>query len=118
MVALVPAAFFATGLANLGAQLAQRLGEITAASLAGGGHATDGGAVHVERNAARHHLHVRLLETRRRAVVAGIGAPIAGVDAGRVLLVGHVETPGGWSLMGGQSIFRLKAVGRALSKSH
>jgi hypothetical protein len=93
MVRLVLAAFFAAGLADLGAQLTQLLGELATAGHIARGQTADCSAVHVQRDASRHHFHVLLLQARGRTVVASVGAGVAGVDAGLVLLVSHLETP-------------------------
>ena len=91
MVRLVLGAFVAAKLANIRAELADLLGAFAAARHVRGGEPADCGAVDVERDAARHHLHVGLLKTSRGAVVAGIGAGVACVDAGLELLVCHLE---------------------------
>lgn len=66
---------------------------LAAPSHGGRGKLADGCAIHVQRDAARHHLHVLLLQACRRAVIARGGALIAGLDARGVLLVGHVLAP-------------------------
>ena len=91
MVRLVLGAFVAAKLANIRAELADLLGAFAAARHVCGGEPADRGAVDIERDAARHHLHVGLLKTSRGAVVAGIGARVACVDAGLELLVCHLE---------------------------
>src|SRR5438552_1101312 len=53
-------------------------------------HAAYRRAVQVEANALDHHLDVVLPQTRARAVVAGIGAEVAGLDARLVALLTHV----------------------------
>ena len=97
---LVPRAFLAARLAHLGAQLAKLLREDTAACHVPGCRPADGGAVHVERDASGHHLYVLLLQAGCGAVVAGIGAGVACLNAGSVdlmhvfLLQGLVEAAG------------------------
>lgn len=93
MVHLVLGALFGTCLADVSAKRANRRRVLAAASHGGRGKLADGCAVHVQRDAARHHLHVLLLQARRRAVIAGGGTLIAGLDARGVLLVGHVLAP-------------------------
>jgi hypothetical protein len=50
-------------------------------------------AVEVEANAIRHHLHVVLLQTRDRAVVASIGTRVTGLDARLIALGLHCVAP-------------------------
>ena len=49
--------------------------------------------VEVEANALRHHLHVVLLQTRDRAVVASIGTRVTGFDARLIALGLHCVAP-------------------------
>jgi hypothetical protein len=84
-------ALVATGLADLGTQLAQLLGEVAAACHVACRKPAHRGAIHVECDAARHHLDVGLLQASGRAVVTCIGAGVAGIDAGLVNLMGHEE---------------------------
>jgi hypothetical protein len=95
VVVLVLRAFVAAGLAYLRAQLAQLLNEVTATRHAGCRESTDGSAVHVQRDAPRHHLDVFFPQARGCAVVTGVGARVAGVDTSLVLLVRHLN-PLGW----------------------
>lgn len=83
-------AFLAAGLANLRADLANRASELTATRHHRSGKAADLRAVHVERDAAGHLRDVRLLQTGRCAMVAGVGTGLAGFNAFSKLLVGHV----------------------------
>lgn len=89
MVHPVLGAFLATGLADLGAQLAQLLGELAVARHVAGGQAADCCAVHVQRDTSRHHFDVLLLKAGGRTVVAGVCAAVAGFDASFVDLVSH-----------------------------
>ena len=82
MVMVVLGAFVAAALADIGAQRADGLGMFAATCHGGGCKVAQRGAVHVERNAARHHLHVVFLQASAGAVVAGDGAGVAGCDAG------------------------------------
>lgn len=95
VVVLMLRAFVAAGLAYLRAQLAQLLNEVTATRHAGCRESTDGSAVHVQRDAPRHHLDVFFPQARGCAVVTGVGARVAGVDTSLVLLVRHLN-PLGW----------------------
>jgi hypothetical protein len=83
-------AFLAAGLANLRAELADRTGELTAAGHRRSGKAADLRAVHVERDAAGHLPDVGLLQAGGCAVIAGVGAGLAGFNAFSELFVGHV----------------------------
>jgi len=84
-------AFFAACLADLSAQLADLRRELASAGHEASGESADRGAVHVEGNAPGHHVCVGLLQAGDRAVVAGIGTGIAGVNAGLIHLVLHGE---------------------------
>lgn len=86
-------ALLGTCLADVRAKRANRRCVLAAPSHGGRGKLADGCAIHVQRDAARHHLHVLLLQACRRAVIARGGALIAGLDARGVLLVGHVLAP-------------------------
>jgi hypothetical protein len=89
VVGFVLGALLAAGLADVSAQGADRLYVFTATSHGRRGQLADCGAIHVERNAPRHHLDVLLLQARRGTVVAGDSALVAGLDARGMLLVGH-----------------------------
>jgi hypothetical protein len=91
VLVLMLAALVATRLADLCAQLAQLLGKVTAARHVAGCQSADCGAIHVEGDAARHHVDVLPLQTRGCAMVAGMCAAAASFDAGLVLLVSHLE---------------------------
>ena len=88
---LMLGAFVAADLADFRANPAGLLGELAAPRHITGGEPTDGGTVNVEPDAARHHLDIVFLQASGGAVVAGIGASVAGFDAGRVLLMSHGE---------------------------
>ena len=87
VLGLMLAAFFAAGLAHIRARLANGGSELAAATHVGGSQAADLRAVHIKRNAARHHVDVLLPQARRSAVVAGDCAGMAGIDAGLKLLM-------------------------------
>jgi hypothetical protein len=88
------AAFFGASQAHRGAELAQGLGEGAAARHIAGRQAADGGAIHVERDAAHQMGHVGFLQARRGALIASGCAGMAGLDAGKAGGVGHGFTPG------------------------
>lgn len=78
-------AFVAACLANLRAKLANRFGEFAAASHVSRCHAANLCAIHIERDAARHHFYIVFLQAGGGAVIAGRCACITGIDAGSVL---------------------------------
>jgi hypothetical protein len=80
MLGIVLAALPGAGRADLGALAAQRLRKRARACHEAGREAADLGAVHVQRNAARHHLDILLAQAGARAAVAGGGAGFACVD--------------------------------------
>ena len=89
VVRLVLSTLFATGLTDLRTQSANTLGELAVSCHKGRGHATDLGAVHVKRNAPRHHLYIVFLKARSCTVITGCGTVITGLDTGCVLLMSH-----------------------------
>jgi hypothetical protein len=89
VIVLVPGAFIAAGPADVGAKHAHLLREAAATGHVGRRLSADGGAVHVQGNAARHHLHVLLLQAGGRTVIACVCTCIASLDAALVGLVGH-----------------------------
>ena len=89
MVSFVLGAFITAGLANVRADSAEGLRVLTAACHRTGRKLADGGAVHVESDAARHHLDVGFLQTGRRAMMASHCTIKTGLDAGFVLLMSH-----------------------------
>ena len=82
-------AFVAASVTQLCASLADRTGKFAAARHIAGRHAANLGAVHIQRNAARHRLRIGFLQTGGCAMVAGICARIAGFDTGCKLFMGH-----------------------------
>jgi len=75
--------------ADIRALPAKCSGELAAARHAGSGKPADLGAVHIQRNAARHHLDIVFGEACSRTVIAGPGACIAGIDAVLESFVSH-----------------------------
>ena len=82
-------AFVATRLADVGAQGADGIGVLATAGHRGGGQLANRSAVHIERDAARHHLDVLLVQAGCGAMIAGHGAGVAGFEARKVFLVRH-----------------------------
>ena len=85
----VALAFVGALFAQLGAELAVGLRTLAGASHGRSSGLADLGAVNIQRDAARHHLDVLLPQALRCAVIAGLGACVAGLDAVGKLLVGH-----------------------------
>lgn len=94
---LVLRALLAAGLADLCTELADLPGEFTASRHVGSGHPADGGAIDIERDAPRHHLDVVFLQASGRAVIAGVGAIVAGTDAACELFLSHGQALRAWS---------------------
>jgi hypothetical protein len=100
MLRRMPPAFLGTSLTHLRAERARRLRMGTAPRDQGGDQRAGFGAIHVERDAARHHLHVFFLQAGCGAAVAGVGAGAAGIQAGNGCLGGGGEFGHGWVLRG------------------
>ena len=79
----------ATGLAHHRANLAHIFGERTCPRHEASGKAAQGGAVHVERNALGHRLHILFLQASRGAMIASVCAFVASVDTGLVQFMSH-----------------------------
>lgn len=88
MLHIVLFAFLGADVAYLGASFAYRGGQLARPRHVGDRKPADFGAVNVELDAARHRFHVFLVQARGRAMIAGLRALIACIDAG-LLLVGH-----------------------------
>ena len=82
-------AFLDTGVAHVGAGLADHARELAATAHIARRQAADRGAVDVELYAAGKHPDVLLVQAGRGAVVASQCAGVAGVDAGLELLMWH-----------------------------
>jgi hypothetical protein len=87
MVVLVLVALGAASIANLGTGTAQFRRFGTAALHEGCGQAADLGTIDVERDAARQHLHIGLLQAGAGTVFAGGRAVVAGIDTGLIVLL-------------------------------
>ena len=87
---LVLGAFVAACLAYLSANLAKRFRKLAAPRHIARSQSADLGTVHVERNAARHHLDVIFLQAGRRAHIAGVGAGITSFNTRLILLLHDV----------------------------
>jgi len=90
---LVLAALLAAGTTDLRAKLANLSREFAVSSHKAGRQTANCRAVHVERDALRHHLHVLLLQAGSGTTVAGVSTFIAGVDARLVNLMRHKAPP-------------------------
>src|SRR5207249_3246306 len=90
VIDLVLGALRAAGGARRRADLAQVFEETRTPAHESDGVPAQTGAVAVEPNALGHHLHVGFAQAGVGALLAGLGAARTGVDAGLVLLLGHV----------------------------
>lgn len=81
VVVWVAGAFFGTGLAGEGAEVAGFFGEVAVADHQGFGEAAEVGAVAVEADAGGHHRHVVLAQAGCGAMLAGDDTGAAGLDA-------------------------------------
>ena len=87
----VARAFLGTRLANLRAQPAEPDGEPALARHVRGRHPADRRAIDIKGDARDHHLHIVFSKARRCAVVAGIRARVARVDAGSIPILSHAS---------------------------
>jgi hypothetical protein len=90
MIHVVFLAFLGAFLADFRAILADQVDEFAVARHEFGGKPAKGGAVDIQRHAARHMCRCRLLAAFGGAIVAGFCAGAAGLDAGLVMSVTHV----------------------------
>jgi hypothetical protein len=84
---LVAAALITTGLADVGAEAAQLLSCLSPYAHYLCGRIAEGGTLHIQLDAAGHHLYILLLQARRGTVVTNSGTIQTGVDAAFVLVV-------------------------------
>ena len=89
MLGLVLRALVAARLTDLRAQTAQLAGVIRSARHERSGKTADRGAIDIQCDAPRHHLHILFFETRSHAMVAGGGASVTRVDAALVFVMWH-----------------------------
>jgi hypothetical protein len=89
VIHFVLCAFFAAGIANLGAELTNSFSELRAARHFSHRERADVGAATVEFDAARHHLYVFFVQAGGCAVFTGLHALVAGLDTVFVFFVGH-----------------------------
>jgi hypothetical protein len=89
VVGLMLTAFLGTGLANLGAHLAHAASKLAAPRHHGCGKAARLSAIHIQRNAMRHHLHVIFFQAGCGTFIASHGAGIAGVNTGLKAFIRH-----------------------------
>jgi len=90
MFGVVLAAFVGTGLTGVGAKAADFFGFIGAKAHQLGGGVAQGGAFHIQLNAAGHHFDVFFLQAGGSTMVANGGTGEAGINAGFVLVIGFV----------------------------
>ncbi len=91
MLRLVLCAFVAARLTDFCADAANTFREVRAAC-----HKTRGRGAHrragaIQLDAAHHHLHILLVQAFRRAMLAGDGAVVAGVDTALILFKRHIQ---------------------------
>ena len=91
MVHIVFATFVGARLANNGAQSANGFAVLAAACHRCCGQRADLRAIHVQRDARRHHLYIGLVQARCGTVVTGDGAGVTGLDASVEFLRVHVK---------------------------
>jgi len=90
MIHVMFLAFLGAFLANFRAILANQVDEFAVARHEFGGKPAKGSAVDIQRHAARHMCGCWLLAAFGSAIVAGLRAGAAGLDAGLVVSVTHV----------------------------
>jgi len=93
VVHLMLGALIATGLANSCAQGANSFRVFAIARHRRGCQCAYRGAVHVQRNAARHHFYIGFRQAGGRAVVAACCAGVAGLNTGIKFMLSHPDTP-------------------------
>lgn len=91
---LVLGALVTARLADVGTQGADSPGMFAATGHCRRSQRADLRAIHVQRNAPRHHLDVLLLQAGSRAMVAGNNAGVARLDARIKCFMTHFNTPG------------------------
>ena len=91
MIHLVFCAFITASLADISAQTAKGLGELTAPGHITGRQAANLCAIHIQLYAARHATGVLFMQAGNCAVITFCSACIAGVDARLKLLMGHIH---------------------------
>src|SRR5262249_29968326 len=84
-------AFVAARLADFCADAANTFREVGAACHQARGRGADRRAGAIQLDAARHHLHVLLVQAFRRAMLAGDRAVVTGVDTALILFVWHIR---------------------------
>jgi hypothetical protein len=89
MLHLVARAFVCARVADVSADLAYEGGELAAARHVRRREPAELSAIDIKRDAARHFLHVLLLQALGGAVAASFRAVVAGLNAGLELFVGH-----------------------------
>jgi hypothetical protein len=94
MIHLVLATFLATGVAHLGAELANFLRELRAARHLSHRERADIGATAIQLDASNQLRDFAFMQTRRCTVLAGLHALMTGFDAVLVFFVGHGFSPG------------------------
>ena len=91
VLCLVLRAFVAARLADFCADAANTFREVRAACHKARRRGADRRAGAIQLDAARHHLHILLVEAFRRAMLAGDRAVVTGVDTALILFVWHIQ---------------------------
>ena len=91
MIHIVLFAFFGTRITDFCTRSANESGKLTTTAHEFSGSAADSRAVDIKSDAARHRLHILLLQAGARAVIASNCALVTGVDARLHSLVSHGE---------------------------
>lgn len=95
MILRVTRTLVAARFAYVGTELTDLMGKLAAARHEARGQTTDRGTIEIVADALRHHLDVGFAQARGRTVVAGVGTPVASIDAGLILLMhGHLLSAG------------------------
>src|SRR5262249_17142645 len=92
VLCLVLRAFVAAGLADFCANAANTFREIRTACHQARRRGADRRAGAIQLDAARHHLHILLVQAFRRAMLASDRAVVAGVDTVLILSVWHIRS--------------------------
>ena len=89
MLGIMLATFFSAGAANLGTHATDVGGEFRASRHQHGCGSANSGAIAIQPDTSRHHLHVLLTQAFSSAMRAFVGAVITSFDAIQIFLVRH-----------------------------
>jgi hypothetical protein len=94
VVGLVPRTLIPAGVADFGAKATEFASELRAPAHERRRSPADLGTIAVEPDAFGHHCYVGFTQTGVGTMFASLGAFDTGRDAGRILFVGHLNSPG------------------------